>query len=495
MKNQLAVGFLTLFLLGLTCEAQGSFLQDADSLATSPNVLFIAIDDLNDWLGCMKGHPNAKTPNIDRLANQGTLFMNAHCQAPICGPSRASLMTGLRPSTTGIYSQIADKNLRKASKVVAEGVFLPTYFGQHGYKTMGVGKLFHNFAPQGVFEEEGGREPGFGPKPAKRFHYDPQWFGKPGGTQTDWGVYPETDEEMPDYRSVQWVKERLQQKHDRPFFLGLGFLRPHVPWYVPQKWFDLFPLDSIQLPRYLIGDQEDVPEASLRLHEVAMMPTTEWAKETQQWKAIVQAYLACIAFVDHYVGEVLNSLENSPYAENTVVVLWSDHGYHIGEKNRFAKHSLWEEATHVPLIISGPGLPKSQVCTQPVELLDLYPTLLDLCSLPPNLQNEGKSLKPLLLDPKAPWSKPAITTYGWNHHGLRSEHFRFIYLAGEGEELYDHRTDDNEWYNRAGIRSYNQAKEHLRTFLPKLNHPWPEIVDGGANQYLRNLKQKHLSKD
>jgi arylsulfatase A-like enzyme len=450
-----------------------------------PNVLFIAIDDLNDWLGCMKGHPNAKTPNIDRLAAQGTLFINAHCQAPICGPSRASLMTGLRPSTTGIYGQINDKDIRSAIGAEIPYQFLPNYFGDHGYKTMGIGKLFHNFAPEGVFEEAGGRVAGFGPKPEKRFKYDPAWFNKPGGTQTDWGAYPNTDEEMPDFLSKNWAIDRLNQQHDRPFFLAVGFLRPHVPWYVPQKWFDLHPLDQIQLPPYLKDDLDDVPEISRQVHEVPMMPTTEWAKETGEWKAMVQAYLACISFTDYYVGQIIDALEKSVYAKNTFVVLFSDHGYHLGEKNRFAKHSLWEESSKVPLIIAGPGLPKNKICQSPAELLDLYPTLVDLCGLPKNAQNEGKSLKPLLVDSTHRSETPAITTYGINNHALRTENYRYIKYEDGSEEFYAHDSDADEWYNLAASAETKMEREHLQKYLPKINRHWAEGSSIDANEYFR----------
>jgi len=311
--------FFVILLLGVILNCSDRTQSITENLSP-PNVLFIAIDDLNDWLGCMNGHPNAKTPNIDRLAANGTLFTNAHCQAPICGPSRASLMSGLRPSTSGVYGQINDKGLLKVPAFGNGNVYLPQYFSQHGYKTMGKGKLFHNHAPKGVFEISGGREGGFGPKPKKRFKYDPVWFDKPGGTQTDWGVFPEKDENMIDYKTAQWGIEKLGEQHNRPFFLALGFVRPHVPFYAPQKWFDMHPLEEIELPPYLKNDQKDVPEISRKVHEVPMMPTTEWAKETGEWKAIIQAYLACISFVDHYVGTVLEELGKSDYADNTIVL-------------------------------------------------------------------------------------------------------------------------------------------------------------------------------
>lgn len=482
-------GLLSLCLL--SCQSAATSQAEGPQEAP-PNVLFIAIDDLNTWLGCMDGHPNAKTPNLDRLAARGTLFTNAHCQAPICGPSRASLMTGLRPSTTGIYGQINDNKIRKADSLLADITFLPQYFQEAGYKTMGKGKLFHHFAPEGVFEERGGREGGFGPKPEKRFKYDPEWFGKPAGTQTDWGIYPDTDQDMIDYQTAEWAIERLKQTHDRPFFLAAGFIRPHVPFYTPQHWFDLYPLDSIQLPAYLLGDQDDIPEISRQLHEILPMPTTEWAKEQKEWKAIVQAYLACISFVDHYLGKVLDALEASPYADNTIVVVWSDHGYHLGEKNRFAKHSLWEEATRVPLIFAGPGIGVDAKCNRPVELLDLYPTLLDLCRLPPNKQNEGQSMRPLLLDPTAEWTKSAITTYGRNNHSVRTEQHRYIQFEDGSQEFYNHTQDPNEWSNLIRTSEAPGSYEEWIGQLPVLNKPWSPANSKGANAYLEAQRQGDL---
>lgn len=443
----------------------------------NPNVLFIAVDDLNDWIGCMAGHPNTKTPNMDRLAARGTLFTNSHCQAPICGPSRASLMTGLLPSTTGIYGHIEDDLIRGTSPATQDVIFLPEYFQQHGYKTMGIGKLFHEHAPTGVFDVSGGRVPGFGPKPEKRMKWESKSGPDYGSTSTDWGAFPETDAEMPDYQSAQWAAERLAETHDDPFFLGVGFLRPHVPWHVPQKWFDLHPVDELEMPPYLPSDYDDIPEIGKRIADLPMMPTTEWAKETGEWKYIVQAYLASISFVDHYVGQVLNALEQSRYADNTIVVLWSDHGYHIGEKNRFAKMSIWEEATRAPLIIAGPGCSAGQVCTQPVGGIDLYPTLLDLCGLTANTDNEGHSLQPLLHDGSTTWPHIALTTYGRNNHAVRDEHFRYIRYENGAEELYDHRQDENEWHNLAGQPEYAAEMERLRQYLPKTNEPWsPEAI-------------------
>lgn len=451
--------------------------------AKRPNVLMIAIDDLNDWIGCMNGHPNAKTPHIDRLAKQGTLFTNAHCQAPICGPSRASLFTGLRPSTTGIYLQIRDKHIRDSNEATKACTFLPDYFEEHGYKTLATGKLFHNGDRAKVFDVHG-TPVNMGPKPKVRFNYDPDWFeDRQGSTQTDWAAYPESDEQMPDYKTASWAVDELKKNHEKPFFLAVGFCRPHVPWYAPQKWFDQHPLESIQTPPYTQDDLEDVPAISRRLNEAPMMPTTEWAIENEQWKKIVQAYLACTTFVDHQVGRVLNALEDSPYAENTIIVLWTDHGYHLGEKNRFAKQAIWEEATHVNLMFAGPNLASDHRCDAPVELLSIYPTLVDLAGLPDNPQNEGVSLRPLLENPQANWPHVAITSYGRNNHSVRSRDFRYVRYENGDEELYDHRDDPFEHRNLAEEPAHSAVKARLADHLPTTNAPLAEKSSYNFNQY------------
>jgi len=361
---------------------------------------------------------------------------------------------------------------------------LHEYFRQHGYKTMAVGKIFHNHVPSGTVDESGGREKGFGPKPPQRWN----WNRK--GTSTDWGIFPEHDEQMPDYRTAQWAIERLKKKHSKPFFLAAGFLRPHVPWFVPKKWFDKHPIDKITTPPYLPNDYDDLPEIAIKVADVPMMPTTEWAIKNKKWKEIVQAYLACVSFVDFYVGEVLKALEQSPYAKNTIVVLWSDHGYHIGEKNRFAKHSIWERATRAPLIITGPKLNSDQICSKPVSMIDLYPTLLDMCALPPNSQNEGHSLKLLLDNPGAEWEHAAVTTYGRNNHAVRSEFYRYIRYENGAEELYDHRKDENEWYNLAANPEYDSMKERLRKYLPKVNARWAASSQYDINKYFTEQRMR-----
>ncbi len=224
-----------------------------------------------------------------------------------------------------------------------------------------------------------------------------------------------------------------------------------------------------------------------------MMPTTEWAIRNDEWKYIVQAYLACISFVDHQVGVVLDALENSPYTDNTIIVLWGDHGYHIGEKNRFAKHSLWEEATRAPLIFSVPKYKKNQVCHKPVGMVDIYPTLLDLAGLPENPVNEGHSLTPLLLNPNNDWKHAAITTYGRNNHAVRSEHYRYIQYEEGSEELYDHENDRNEWYNLANDPSYKSIRNELKKYCPQVNEPWALTSRYDYNRYFTDQKKERES--
>ena len=436
-----------------------------------PNVLFIAVDDLNDWVGCLGGHPQALTPNIDRLAKRGMNFTNAHAQAPLCGPSRASLLTGKYPHTIGMYEQPRKKGLEEDTALF-RGHLLPECFAQHGYATFGVGKITHGYPMDIAFQEAGGTYGGAGPKPGDetvRFNYEPDWSVPYTGTQTDWGAFPDSDEEMPDHQVANWAIERLHQPHEKPFFLAVGFVRPHVPLYVPQKWFDLFPLDQIVLPEVPADDLDDVPAIARRIHEMPRYPSIDWlrANNDEQFRKCVQGYLACVAFVDHEVGRVLTALYESSYGNETVVVLFGDHGYHLGEKHRVCKHGLWEEATRVPLMVVRPGERAGKSCTRPVGLIDLFPTLTDLCRLPSASGMEGQSLVPLLDDPQAKWRDAILTTYARGNHTLRSERYRFIRYEDGSEELYDHQTDPMEWSNLANDPHHADVLRKFRATSPE----------------------------
>lgn len=246
----------------------------------------------------------------------------------------------------------------------------------------------------------------------------------------------------------------------------------HVPLYVPQKWFDLYPIDEVDTPPYNANDLNDIPPVGLQINDLPMMPTTTWAKETGHWKEIVQAYLACISYVDHEIGRVLDALENSKYANNTVIVLWSDHGYRLGEKETFAKHGLWETATKAPLMFAGPNVPKGKKIDAPVEMLSIYPTLLELSGLPTYDRNEGKSLVDMMQNNIGVEDAYALTTYGMHNHAVRTANFRYIQYEDGTEELYDHSNDPNEWYNVVHKSEYKEKIEHLKALLPKTNVKW-----------------------
>jgi arylsulfatase A-like enzyme len=457
-----------------------------------PNVLFIATDDLNDWVTCLGDYPNVKTPNIDRLANRGILFTNAHCQAPICGPSRASIMTSLYPSTTGVYLQLSDDQLKGKSKAISKSTFLPDYFEKFGYETWGVGKLFHDGDRAKSFQHYGGFYP-YGSKlqkSKKRMNYDSAWFTSVWKTMTDWGPLNVEDSDMCDYQIAKWGVDVLNQKHDKPFFLGVGFTFTHTPWQLPKKWIDMFPLDDMVTPPYNSDDMKDISEMSKRIHYMPEMPTAEWLIESGKWKSLIQSYLASIAFVDAQIGRLLDALDSSSYADNTIIVLFSDHGYHFGEKNRVCKHSLWERSTHVPLIFAGGNIKSNIKCDAPVGLIDIYPTLVDLCGLEKNVQNEGMSLCDLISNPEHNSTRPAITTYGKGNTSLFNGRYHFIQYEDGSQELYDSKKDPNEWYNLAEIEKYSKEIKKLQKYLPKHYEPYliKTRMSRAANPYFNEKK-------
>ncbi len=433
-----------------------------------PNVLLIAVDDLNDWVGCMGGHPQATTPNIDRLAERGTLFTNAHCQSPVCNPSRASLMTSLYPSTSGIYFLSPDLD---ESPISSKSKLMPHRFQEEGYYVTGAGKLFHGNQNSKYWPEWGG---GFGGhnRPKKKLS------SFPGHPLWDWGVYPERDELMADYKVAEWATEQLGKPQEKPLLLGVGFIKPHVPQYAPQKWFDMFPLENIQLPEVDPNDLDDISEYGIditRLEHVA--PTHEWVLENDEWKKLVQSYLACVTFVDAQIGKVVDALDNSEFAEDTYIVLFTDHGFHIGEKERHAKRSLWEDGTRTPMIVVGPGIKPGQVCRKPVQLLDIYPTLLELAGLAADKSHEGNSLVPLLEDPKSKWLHVARTSFGPGNYAIVSERYRFIQYNDGSEELYDHSTDPNEWNNVVKNPEYAAVVKRHRKQIPQDRY---EVLGDGS---------------
>lgn len=443
----------------------------AQTPAERPNVLMITIDDLNDWVGCLGGHPQSKTPNIDALIKRGILFTNSHCQAPICNPSRVSFMTGVRPSTSGIYM---NGDRFRSSKRLKNAITIPQHFAANGYVSMGCGKLFHasggrnNFQVYGPF---GGQ----GPLPKKRLNCPPE---ASSSKLWDWGTFPAKEEDYHDVINSKWASEQLSQELEKPFFIGVGLYRPHVPFYAPERFFDLHPLKQVALPEIFPKDIADVPEYGRKLTHNSLPPDHAWFVKSGKWRQAVQSYLAAISFTDANVGRVIQALDAGPHADNTWIVLLSDHGFFLGEKKRWAKQSLWERATKTPLVIVPPrnlsnDWAKDRTCAAPVELLSLYPTLIELCGLPYQTGLEGTSIVPLLRQPDSNWERPAITTYQQGNHSIRTSRWRYTRYADGSEELYDLQTDPNEWHNLAPRPEASDIIEELRKWLPTHNQQPP----------------------
>lgn len=438
-----------------------------------PNILFIAMDDLNDWIGCLGGHPQTITPNMDRLAKSGVLFTNAHCPAPACNPSRTAIMTGLSPHTSGLY-----ENGQKMREVLPKAELLPKYFSRHGYWSGGSGKLLHYFIDAASWDEYYPEKSGENPFP-RTLYPDKRPVNLPRGgpwqyVETDWAALDATDEEFGgDWLVSKWVGEQLSQKHDKPFFLACGIYRPHEPWFVPKKYFEPFPLEDIQLPPgYKEDDLDDLPPQGKRRG-----PNRYFAhiREHKQWKQGVQGYLASIHFADAMLGRVLDALESGPNKNNTIVVLWSDHGWHLGEKQHWQKYTAWRVCTRVPLMVrvpkGTPGLPAGTkaggVSGQPVNLLSLFPTLTALAGLPPKADNDGPSLLPLLKKPNTEWDHVSITHLSRpGDYGLSANDWRYIHYANGDEELYDTINDRYEWHNLAGDSKYADKLAELRKLAP-----------------------------
>ena len=457
------------------CMANVSVYGATEQKQTKPNILFIAIDDLNDWTDMLEGNAQARTPHMDTLASKGIVFTNAHCAAPCCGPSRSAIMSGIRPSTSGNY---INKNSVTHNPILKNAVLLPEFFQQHGYYVSGAGKLFHGYHFN--YEVKGrGFDEYYPSKTQDLPSFEGLKFSSKlplgGWSRTaDWGALrPDvTVDDHPDGKTATWVKGKLLEGQlQEPFFLGAGIFEPHLSNYAPQKYFDQFPLEDIKLPDgFLENDLDDVPAAHAKM---AHNPWLKRIREMGQWKPAIQAYLACTAMVDDLVGEIVEALEKSKYADNTIVVLWSDHGFHHGEKGRWGKYSLWERATRVNFIWVVPGVTKAgSVCSKPVNLLDIYPTLASLTGcMPPVKQLEGNDLSVSMKDPEALWDEATVTTFGYKNYGVRSGRYRYIVYEDGSEELYDHANDMWEWKNLAGNPQFAAVKKNMQKWIPVHHEP------------------------
>ncbi len=436
-----------------------------------PNVLFVSLDDLNDWIEPLGGHPQAKTPHLVRFAGEAVNFANSYCASPSCLPSRTALLTGIPCYRSGVYS-----NYQYWREVLPDAVTLPQHFRAHGYWAGGAGKIFHNDQPDPVSWDDY--------FPSKERHMPNYYYPRRGETVNmpyfkdmyrdfDWSPLPLSDEETGDFKSVSWVIDKLRSEHEKPFFLACGIYRPHVPWYVPQKYFDLFPLESVRLPKVLDHDLDDLGERAVDIaHRAGNYH--QHVLEAGQWRNAVQGYLASIAYADAMLGRLLDALESSPHADNTIVVLWSDHGWQLGEKEHWRKFALWENVIRTVLMIKVPrgvqGLRKGAAAGRRsdriVSLVDLFPTLVDLCGLPGSPDLGGRSLVPLLRDPRISWNHPAVTTYDFNEFSIRTEDWHYIRYIDDSEELYDLRVDPEEWVNLAGDPAHLEMKKRLAALVP-----------------------------
>lgn len=462
------------YVLGIVAIACSLAPANRASAKSPPNVLFLAVDDMKDWVNCLGGYEGTvHTPHIDRLAKRGMLFTNAHCASPKCAPSRAAIMTGLRPSTTGLY-----ENNHWWLPNFPDVVTIPAHFREHGYQAAGAGKIFHHTAgnnPPNQWDD-------FHPI---TFRNDPWFRGSKSGypwsksgprprgypfsgvdglpEENDWGTLGISEKEYDDSLSadyaVQFLTARKGRQGSPPFFLACGIYRPHLPWYAPQSYFDLYPIEEIVLPKTRDDDLDDIPTDGVEFAR-ARSSDFEKIKKSGKWRHAVQAYLASISFADAQIGRVLTALDESGHANDTITVFWSDHGWHLGEKQHWHKSTLWEEATRVPFIISVPGY-KPGICARAVSLIDIFPTLNDLCGLPDIDAHDGLSLDSLLRDPDAESGRPAIVEFRLGNVAVRSDRYRYIRYHDGGEEFYDHKSDPYEWENVVSNPDYANAKAKL----------------------------------
>ncbi|KMT66321.1 hypothetical protein XM47_04250 [Catenovulum maritimum] len=474
--------------IGVVASALFSAPSFAEADAKPLNVLMIAVDDLNNWVGAWGGP--AITPNIDALANSGTRFQNGYSAVPACGPSRIATMTGLRPEVTGHF--LNEQNLRD----LPDGrdiVTLPQFFRKNGYEAVAAGKIFHH--PRGLKDEPaplsdpiswdyqaktrtgtGGAEDYIGENGWAKWHggkiaYDGYQIIPYIRKHGIWGPIKEKKEETGDFETAQFCADYLAKSHDKPFFLACGIFRPHSPQLAPQEFFDMYPIDDIKLPEVLENDMDDIPAIARANWSTGFAKLVKSDKE--EWKRAIQAYLASTSFADAAIGKILDGLNNSPYKDNTVVVLWGDHGFQLGTKERWEKFTLWHQGSNTPYIIKVPGV-KPSVTKTPVSLVDLYPTLVDITGFKAPKRLSGHSLLPLMKAPDQVWQYPAITSYQEGNNGIRWQEWNYIRYRDGAEELYNLKSDPNEYHNLANEAEHQALIQELRKWLPKVEVPQTE---------------------
>lgn len=463
-------GFLAWGAASVASLAAPQIATGADSIKR--NVLFIASDDLNNSLGCY-GNPLVKTPNIDRLARMSVRFDRAYCQYSLCSPSRSSLLTGMAPDTTRVWDN--ETHFRQALPNV---VTLPQAFQKNDYFVARAGKIFHYGNPEQIgtcgLDDPASWQETVNPAGIDHLKDEPLVTDytpkRKIGSSIEFYASGMRDDQHTDYLVADAVIDMMEQHRSDPWFLGAGFYKPHCPWIVPSKYFDLHPINEIQVPPFSPDEMRIAPEWAY------FTKPANWGMSAQERRETIRAYYASISFVDAQVGRLLDALDRLRLTANTVVVFWADHGYHLGEHGQWMKQTLFEPPTRVPLLIGGAGIPvQSRGCQRTVEHLDIYPTLLELCGLehgPENLQ--GRSLMPLLRNPDSPWGYPAVTQVGRKTkekqvmgYSLRTERYRYTFWAqgSEGEEFYDYDADPRELRNLAHDPASEPLKQKLRKRL------------------------------
>ncbi len=447
--------------------------------ASRHNVLFIAVDDMNNDLGAY-GSKIVQSPNLDKLAARGVRFDRAYCQFPLCSPSRTSIMTGLRPDQTRVF------NLQYHFRTgLPDVVTMSQLFKNNGYYAARVGKIYHYGNPGDIGTDGLDDAPSwterFNPAGIDKTKLEPQIVNHTpsrglGSSLSFLADKEGRDEDHTDGMVATKVIELLEINKDKPFFIGAGFYKPHCPYVAPQKYFDLYPLEKIEIPEVPAGFEKTVPESALH----STRPWPNYQLDKQKLREAKRAYYATISFVDAQIGRVLDALDRLGLAETTTVVFWSDHGYALGERGLWMKQSCFEESARVPLIIAGPYTAKGAVSRRNVELIDIYPTLADYSGLtPPKLP--GQSLRPLLAKPDMHWNRPAYTQVerqGFPGHSVRTARWRYTEWDGgkRGAELYDHDKDPGELNNLAQHPHYVTIVADHKA-LVKQN--WPVRVTGG----------------
>ncbi len=482
---------LTVLVLMPGCSPEEENAEEKAALIRHPNVLFISLDDMNDWVGPLAGNDQTITPSLDRFARQGVTFRRNYAPSPGCNPSRSATLTGLHTYRSGMYSNYQDWRRVPALQQVQT---IGQHFRNDGYYTAGAGKIFHyqqvdalgwdDYYPSIDNPMPADDLPETRPVNMPPFEFMYGMF--------DWAPLPIIEEEAADFETVTYIAEQLQREHDKPFFLAAGIYRPHLPWYVPQAYFDKFPIESIKKPALLEDDIADLGPVARELIKRGG-DYHRHVVEADQWEKAIQGYLASIAFADAMVGRLLDALEESPHADNTIVVIWSDHGWQLGEKSHWRKFALWENVIRTVLMIQVPegllAMPQGSAVGEATDnltsLLDIYPTLVELCNLSERDDLDGVSLVSLLANPRQEMPRSVITTYDYGSYSVRNGQWHYIRYIDDSEELYDLDADPEEWTNLASDPRFARTKAELAASIPEDPIDLPE-------ESLLELQEHHV---